>query len=133
MSFPGGRVDDADASPLAAALREAEEEIALAPSRVEIIGALDQYRTITRYRITPVIGLIDDPGVLTPDPREVAEIFEVPLPFLLDADNFERHDRVVDGRHRAFYAVPYDGRFIWGATAAMLKNLCTVVGSAASI
>ncbi|MBV6633587.1 MAG: CoA pyrophosphatase [Alphaproteobacteria bacterium] len=130
ISFPGGRVDADDASPLAAALREAEEEIALQPSRVETIGELDQYRTITRYRITPVIGLIEDPGPLKADPSEVAEIFEVPLPFFLDAANFERHDRVVDGRHRAFYAVPYDGRFIWGATAAMLRNLCTVVGSA---
>ena len=110
-----------------AALREAEEEIGLKPDRVELIGVLDQYRTVTNYCVTPVVGLIDYTGPLQRDENEVEAIFEVPLSHFLNPDNFERHDRIVNGRNRSFYAVPYDQWFIWGATAAMLKNLASII------
>jgi len=127
ISFPGGRVEPDDPSPAMAALREAEEEIGLKPERVELIGTLDEYRTVTNYCVTPVVGLIGDTGTLQRDENEVEAIFDVPLSHFLNPDNFERHDRIVDGRTRSFYAVPYQKRFIWGATAAMLKNLATII------
>ena len=132
ISFPGGRVEPDDASPAMAALREAEEEISLAPDRVELIGAIDDYRTVTNYCVTPVVGLIADTGPLRADENEVAAIFDVPLSHFLSPENFERHDRIVDGRARSFYAVPYDKRFIWGATAAMLKNLSSILNAHAT-
>lgn len=130
ISFPGGRVEPDDPSATIAALREAEEEISLARDRVELIGQLDDYRTVTNYRVTPVVGLITDTGPLKADANEVAAIFQAPLAHFLNPDNFERHDRAVDNRSRSFYAVPYEGYFIWGATAAMLKNLASVIQGA---
>ena len=129
ISLPGGKVEPGDADAVAAALREAEEEVALMRDRVELIGQLDDYRTVTNYRITPVVGLVRDPGELRADPSEVEDIFEVPLAFFMSPGNFERHDHVVDGRQRSFYAVPYNGHFIWGATAAMLKKLSQVLSA----
>lgn len=129
ISFPGGRLDPGDATPEAAALREAEEEVGLAPDRVELIGRLDTYViSRTGYEVVPAVGLVRPPIDLRPDPFEVAEIFEVPLPFVLDRANHERHSRVFDGVERSFHVLQFNGRYIWGATAAMLVNLADIVG-----
>lgn len=123
VSFPGGRMEVDDPSATAAALREAEEEIGLAPERVEVIGFLPEYRTITGYRVTPVVGLVRPPFDVRPDPFEVAEVFEVPLAFLLDPANHQRHEIHYRGQLRHYYAMPYGSYFIWGATAAMIVSL----------
>jgi len=123
ISFPGGKVDDCDADPLACAIREAHEEIGLTPDLVEPLGYLDSYRTGTGFQITPVVAFVrpDFPSVL--DPREVLEMFEVPLSFLMSETNHQKASREWRGRQRSFYAMPYEGRYIWGATAGMLKNM----------
>lgn len=128
VSFPGGRVDPGDADAEAAALREAEEEVGLAPAQVRLIGRIDTYVTRTGFEVTPVVGLVAPPLSLTLDAFEVAEVFEVPLGFFLEADSRQRHSRVYQGVERHFYAYPYDGYFIWGATAGMLSNLAEVLG-----
>ena len=103
-------------------MREAQEEIGLAPSQVEVLGCLQQYVTVTGYRVTPVVGLVHPPVSLTPDALEVAEIFEVPLPFLLDPANRQSNVVVHQGKRRHYYAFPYRDYYIWGATAGMLMN-----------
>jgi len=123
VSFPGGRAEPGDASAEFTALRESQEEIGLAPERIEILGRLSDYITRTGYRVTPVIGLIVPPLELTPDPREVQEVFEVPLAFLLDPRNHQRQTRELNGRTVGFYEMPYEGHYIWGATAGMVVNL----------
>ena len=123
VSFPGGRVDAADPSPEATALRESQEEIGLDSDRVEILGRLPEYHTRTGYRITPVVGVVAPPFELRADAGEVEDIFEVPLAFLLDPANHQRHSREWQGELRWFFAMPYEGRYIWGATAGMLVNL----------
>ena len=123
VSFPGGRAEPHDASAEFTALREAQEEIGLAPERVEIIGRLPDYRTRTGFRVTPVVGLVAPPLELTPDPNEVEEIFEVPLDFLLDPANRQRQTREFQGRTVGFYVFEHGGRSIWGATAGMVVNL----------
>lgn len=123
ISFPGGGAEPADASPIATALRETEEEIGLQPHQVEVLGSLDEHPTVTGYRVTPVVGLVFPPFELRPDKFEVAEIFEVPLAFLLDPANHRRDSMVREGRRREFDAVPYGPHYIWGATAAMLLQL----------
>lgn len=123
ISFPGGRLEAGDEDALAAALRETEEEIGLAAKAVDLLGWLDDYITGTGFRVTPVVGLIQPPFTLKADPFEVAEIFEVPLDFILDPANHERRTMVVSGRERLHYVLPYRERFIWGATAGMLVNL----------
>ena len=123
VSFPGGRVAAADPSPEATALRESHEEIGLDSTRVEILGRLPEYHTRTGYRITPVVGVVAPPFELRADASEVEEIFEVPLAFLLDPANHQRHSREWQGELRWFFAMPYEGRYIWGATAGMLINL----------
>jgi 8-oxo-dGTP pyrophosphatase MutT (NUDIX family) len=130
ISFPGGRVEDSDADAVAAALRETEEELGLPPSHVEVIGQLDLYVTRTGYSVTPVVGFVNPPFTLNPDPFEVAEAFEVPLAFLIDPANHQRHSRVLRGAERWFYAMPYGKRYIWGATAGMIVNLSEVLGAA---
>jgi 8-oxo-dGTP pyrophosphatase MutT (NUDIX family) len=125
ISFPGGRMEATDASSVETALRETEEEIGLDRSHVEVIGTLPDYATITGYLVTPVVALVHPPFELKADPFEVAEIFEVPLRFLMDGMNHQR--RTIDfpkelGR-RSFYSMPYERYFIWGATAGMLRNL----------
>lgn len=125
ISFPGGRAEETDDSAIETALREAEEEIGLRRRHVEVIGTLPEYFTGTGYRITPVVSIIQPPFELQADSSEVAEIFEVPLSFLMDGSNHQR--RIVDspgesGR-RIFYAMPFDRYFIWGATAGILRNL----------
>ncbi|WP_415033175.1 CoA pyrophosphatase [Azonexus sp.] len=123
ISFPGGRVDAEDVSPQATALRETEEEIGLARQHIEICGYLPQYHTGTGFVVTPVVGLIKPPFTVRPDPFEVAEIFEVPLAFLLDPANHQRHSIFLRGALRHYYAMPYGRHFIWGATAGMIHSL----------
>ncbi|MFN7887312.1 MAG: CoA pyrophosphatase [Betaproteobacteria bacterium] len=125
ISFPGGRIEHDDESPVHAALRETEEEIGLGPAAVEIIGALPEYVTSTRSRVTPVFGVVERPFDLRLDSFEVAEAFEVPLAFLMNPAFHERRAIDFAGTRRRFYAMPYTAArryFIWGATAAMLRN-----------
>lgn len=128
VSFPGGRVEQDDASPVHTALRETEEEIGMAPEHVEVLGFLPEYRTSTGFRVTPVVGLVRPPFFLHPDPFEVAEVFEVPLGFLLDPANRQRHSREWRGRLRHYFAMPYGEHFIWGATAGMIVSLADRLG-----
>jgi 8-oxo-dGTP pyrophosphatase MutT (NUDIX family) len=123
VSFPGGRCEPDDGSVAATALREAAEEVGLAPERVEVIGEMPAYTTVTRFVVTPVVALVHPPFELTVDPSEVAEAFEVPLAFLMDPANHQRHVFVFDGGERQFLSMPFGSHFIWGATAAMLRNL----------
>lgn len=127
ISFPGGRTEPEDRDAVATALREAEEEVGLPPDQVEILGLLDTYVTSTGYEIAPVVGLIRPPFPVAPDPYEVAEVFEVPLSFLVDPHHHERHSREWQGRTRSFYVLPYQDRYIWGATAGMLVNLANLL------
>lgn len=120
ISFPGGRSDESDDSPEHTALREAEEEIGLASNRVDILGRLPEYHTSTGYRVTPIVGWAEPPLIYRPDPHEVADVFEVPLSFLLDVGNHRYESAFFKGRMRRYWAMPYGDRFIWGATAGML-------------
>jgi 8-oxo-dGTP pyrophosphatase MutT (NUDIX family) len=128
ISFPGGGVEPGDADAVATALRETEEEIGLPAPRVEVMGGLDLYVTRTGFRITPVVGLVRPPFILRPDPYEVAEVFEVPLGFLLDPASLGRESRRIQGVERSFPVFRWQQRVIWGATAGMLANLVAVLG-----
>jgi 8-oxo-dGTP pyrophosphatase MutT (NUDIX family) len=121
IAFPGGKRTEADATIVATALREAEEEIGLAPALVQPIARLDTYHTRTGFRVVPILALVSPGFTPTPDPSEVAEIFEVPLQFLMTVANHQRHSREWQGRQRFFYAMPYGERYIWGATAGILR------------
>jgi 8-oxo-dGTP pyrophosphatase MutT (NUDIX family) len=132
ISFPGGRVEDADADAVATALREAQEEVGLPPEVVDVIGSLPHYTTVTDYVVTPVVALVRPPFMLRIDRFEVAEAFEVPLAFLMTPAHHRRHEFELQGQRRQFLSMPWetagdDGEprryFIWGATAAMLRNL----------
>jgi 8-oxo-dGTP pyrophosphatase MutT (NUDIX family) len=123
VSFPGGRAEPGDPSAEFTALREAGEEIGLVPARVQIIGRLADYHTRTGFRVAPVVGLIEPPLELLPDPHEVDHVFEVPLAFLLDPRNRQRRTREFQGRTVGFYVFEYQNRTIWGATAGILVNL----------
>jgi 8-oxo-dGTP pyrophosphatase MutT (NUDIX family) len=123
VAFPGGRAEPTDAGPVDTALRETEEEIGLHRSHIDVIGMLPLYYTGTGYAVTPVVGLVTPPFALQADPFEVAEIFEVPLDFLMDGANHQRLAAEMPNGRRTFYAMPYQNYFIWGATAGMLRNL----------
>jgi 8-oxo-dGTP pyrophosphatase MutT (NUDIX family) len=127
ISFPGGRQETSDRDSVEAALRETEEEVGLPRDHVEVIGRLDTYVTSTGFEVTPVVGLVRAPYPVKLDPFEVAEVFEVPLAFILDPENHQRHSREIRGRRRTFYVLPYRQRYIWGATAGMLVNLAEVL------
>jgi 8-oxo-dGTP pyrophosphatase MutT (NUDIX family) len=123
VSFPGGRCEAADASPVATALREAAEEVGLDPSQVEVLGTLPEHRTGTGFAITPVVGLVHPPLNLKLDDFEVADVFEAPLAFLMDPAHHSRQRVEYQGRWREYWAMPWEGHFIWGATAAILVGL----------
>jgi len=123
VSFPGGRIDPGDDGPVAAALREAEEEIGLPPAQVEVVGVADRYVTVTGFEVTPVVGIVPPDLPLTPHPGEVAALFEAPLHFLLDPNHQMERTAMWRGRERHYYEIEWDGRRIWGATAAMIVNL----------
>jgi len=122
ICFPGGRIEPDDASVEAAALREAEEEIGLPPEKVEIIKRLSHYDTSTGFRIHPVVGWIEPPFDTKLDAFEVAEVFELPLAFVTDPTNHQRQSYIRGEQRRSYYVLPFEGRFIWGATAGMLVN-----------
>jgi 8-oxo-dGTP pyrophosphatase MutT (NUDIX family) len=123
IAFPGGKIDASDASPRDAALREANEEIGLVQGAVEPIGYLDLYLTFSGFRILPVVGRVDPAYRLTVNPAEVVEVFEVPLQFLMQPDNHQRHKRDWKGIEREYFAMPFGDRYIWGVTAGILRNL----------
>ena len=123
IAFPGGKMEPGETDPLTTALRETEEEIGLAAGFVEPLGYLDAYRTGTGFRIYPVVALVRDGFALTLDTSEVAEAFEVPLDFLMDEGNHRTHVRAWRGGERRFYAMPFEQRYIWGATAGIIRNM----------
>ena len=135
MAFPGGRTEPGDASPVATALRETEEEIGLHRSHIEVLGAMPQYLTGSGFVVTPVVGLVEAAHTLKLDDNEVAQAFEVPLVFLMDPANHQlRLYRWSDGGERSFFAMPWTGpdgdeHFIWGVTAAMIRNLYRFVSA----
>jgi 8-oxo-dGTP pyrophosphatase MutT (NUDIX family) len=130
ISFPGGRVDEGDRTPEGTALREAREEVGIPADRVQLLGRLPEYRTSTGYSVTPIVGWIEPPLDYRPDPREVADVFEVPLAFLLDVSNHRYESAFYRGRLRKYWAMPYGERFIWGATAGMLVTFQRVMEGA---
>jgi 8-oxo-dGTP pyrophosphatase MutT (NUDIX family) len=123
VAFPGGRIDESDIDAVDAALREAEEETGLARSFVEPLGFLDTYMTVTAYHVVPVVALVKPGFMITPQANEVSAVFEVPLRFLMTSENHEKHSREWQGKQRYYYAMPYENRYIWGATAGMIRNL----------
>ncbi|MEM7523674.1 MAG: CoA pyrophosphatase [Pseudomonadota bacterium] len=123
VAFPGGKIDEGDDGPIAAALREAEEEIGLPHAAAEVLGRIDPYVTGTGFQVEPVVAMVDPTFDPTPDPREVADVFEAPLDFLMNPANLQRRHGDWGGRRRAYYAIPWSDRNIWGATAGMLKSL----------
>ncbi|HYD06050.1 MAG TPA: CoA pyrophosphatase [Reyranella sp.] len=122
IAFPGGRRQDGEDA-VAAALRETEEEVGIGRDFVDVVGAVDLYRTGTGFEITPIVGILAPGFTIRADPREVADVFEVPLEHFLDEVNHRLDSRQYQGRERRYYAMPYGERYIWGATAGMLKNL----------
>lgn len=127
IAFPGGRIDETDISAHHAALREAHEEIGLSAHLVDVVGSLEDYETGTGYCVTPVVGIVQSNFSLQLHPAEVAEVFEVPLSFMLDPANHLTHAREWKGQVRTYYAIPYSDYYIWGATAGIIVNLCHAV------
>ena len=129
ISFPGGRVEADDASREDTALRETEEEIGLARSRITVLGRLPQYEIPSGFRISPVVGWVEPPFDLALDAFEVECAFEAPLEHFIDPARYERREYRFRGRHRHYMAIPYEGRYIWGATAGMLYSLARVLNA----
>lgn len=127
VSFPGGHIEPDDSGPAETALRETEEEVGLDRRHVQLVGHLDNYVTRTGFVVAPIVGIVSPPFVLRPDPHEVAEVFEVPLSFLLDRQNHHRCSAEFEGVTRYFWAMPYGRHYIWGATAGMLVNMCDIL------
>jgi 8-oxo-dGTP pyrophosphatase MutT (NUDIX family) len=123
ISFPGGRIDPGDDGPVAAALREAEEEIGLPPALVQVIGLADRYRTVTGFEVMPVLAIVPPDLPLVPHPGEVTAVFEAPLRHIFDPHHQQIRHAVWRGRERTYYEIEWEGRRIWGATAAMIVNL----------
>lgn len=123
VAFPGGKLDPTDPTPLAAALREAEEEIGLPAAQVEVLGVLGPHETVTRFTVTPVVGLVAPGFRPRPEPGEVEEVFEVPFAFLMDPGNYQVQARLWQGTERRYHAIPYGPHYIWGATARILRML----------
>jgi 8-oxo-dGTP pyrophosphatase MutT (NUDIX family) len=130
ISFPGGRVEPGDTTPAHTALREAQEEIGLAPTAIEVLGVLPEHPTTTGFVVTPVVGIVTPPFELSPHAEEVAHIFEVPLAFLMDTQNHEPHTWTRDGKLRQAIALRYGEHFIWGATAAIVVTLMRALNAA---
>ena len=122
IAFPGGRIDPGE-DPVAAAIREAHEEVLVPPELVDVIGAIDPYRTVTGYVVTPVLGVLPPDIALEPHEHEVADLFEAPLGYLLDPSNQRLRSALFQGRTRHYYEIVWNDRRIWGATAAMIVNL----------
>ncbi len=133
ISLPGGRIEACDAGPAEAALREAFEEIGLSPERVELLGCLPPHTTVTGFRVYPFVGWIEELGELAIDRNEVAEVFEVPLAFVLDPVNHRRDSLVVGAVRHEFYVIPHAGHRIWGATAGILVGLAHILGSSEEV
>ncbi|NRG17607.1 CoA pyrophosphatase [Rhizobiales bacterium] len=127
IAFPGGKIDRGDDGPLAAALREAHEEVGLRPSSVAPVGSLPNYLTGSGYKIVPVVAVVPPDLALVPNPGEVADVFEVPLAFLMNPANHQRHSRLFQDEKRYFYAMPYGERYIWGVTAGIIRLLYDTV------
>ena len=125
VAFPGGKIDASDASPLATAMREADEEIGLAPHHIKPIGWLDAWQTGTGFRILPLVARLKPPLSLQPNSSEVARVFEVPLSIAFDTSRFQRQTRIFKGRERSFDALIWDGELIWGATAGIIRHMAT--------
>lgn len=123
IAFPGGRVQPEDATIVETALRETQEEVGIERRFITPLGTIDAYETVTGFHVTPIIAIIKQGFALQPDPREVADVFEAPLSFLMNPKNHERHERDWQGHKRAYYVMPWRDRFIWGATAGMIKTL----------
>ena len=123
ISFPGGRLDGDHETSAQAALREVEEEIGIGSDHVQLIGRFDTYETVTGFSVTPFVGVLKTGFEVKPDPAEVADVFDAPFEFLMNPDNHQRQSRVWQGKRRYYYAMPWQSRFIWGATAGMLKSL----------
>jgi 8-oxo-dGTP pyrophosphatase MutT (NUDIX family) len=123
VAFPGGRVDPGDRDEVDAALRETEEETGIARAFVEPLGFLDTYLTGTSFRVVPVVAMLRPGFTVTPHAGEVADVFEVPLAFLMNPEHHLRHSREWQGKERFYYAMPFGQRYIWGATAGMIRNL----------
>jgi 8-oxo-dGTP pyrophosphatase MutT (NUDIX family) len=121
IAFPGGKMEETDETIVATALREAQEETGLDPALVKPVARLDTYHTRTGFRIVPILGVVSPGFTLAPDAREVEDVFEVPLQFLMTVANHQRHSREWQGKERYFYAMPYGDRYIWGATAGILR------------
>ncbi len=130
ISFPGGRMEEDDPDPAAAALREAEEEIGLTAGRCRILGELSPYDTITGFRVFPIVVWVEPPVAFRPDPFEVAEVFEVPLSFIVEPTNHRRDSYIKNDVKRTYWVVPYEHRYIWGATAGMLVNFARLLNEA---
>jgi 8-oxo-dGTP pyrophosphatase MutT (NUDIX family) len=130
IAFPGGKCDPSDRSPLAAALREAREEIGLPAEQIEVLGPFERYVTRTGFAVTPFVGLVDPGFRPLPQPGEVEDVFEAPLDFLMDPANHQRLSREVAGRLRPYWAMPWRDRFIWGVTAGILRRLSERVAEA---